>query len=298
MTNKELKGILPAIVTPFDKNGDFDPAAMRAIIRRQLSAGVHGFYVTGGTGEGMLLTVAERKAALETMLAEVNGRALVIAHIGAFQTADTLTLAKHASAAGVDAIAALPPSYFYKPDTTGIVRYYTALAEVSTVPVLVYNLPQRTGITMTQDVFERLLAIKGIVGMKDSSGNIYALGLLFAGGKKPVIFEGEDTVLLHGLLAGACGGIGASYNIMPQLFVKLWNAFQVRDVDLASKVQLRINEIINALLVVDLFGGIKQTMAWMGLPCGEPRTPNRPLSSEETARLRASLEVVRFFDES
>jgi N-acetylneuraminate lyase len=262
-----------------------------------LDAGVHGFYVTGGTGEGMLLTVDERKAALETTLAEVNGRALVIAHVGAFQTGDTLALAKHASGAGVDAIAALPPSYFYKPDTEGLVRYYAAVAEASAVPLLVYNLPQRTGVTVTHDVFERLLSIKGIVGMKDSSGNIHSLGLLFAGGKKPVIFEGEDTVLLYGLLAGACGGIGASYNIMPRLVVKLWNAFQAKDMDLAARTQLRINEIINALLVVDLFAGIKQTMAWMGLPCGEPRTPNRPLSADETAKLRASLEGVGFFDE-
>ena len=173
---KKLEGILPAIVTPFDKAGEVDAPAMRKIIRHQLAAGCHGFYLTGGTGEGLLLTQKERQDLLETTMDEVNGKGLVIAHVGAFQTAETIALARHACKAGVDAIAALPPSYFYKPDVNGLIRYYTDLAQASTVPVLVYNLPQRTGITMTQDTFERLLKIDNIVGMKDSSGNVYALG--------------------------------------------------------------------------------------------------------------------------
>ncbi|MBI5879755.1 MAG: dihydrodipicolinate synthase family protein [Chloroflexi bacterium] len=294
---RPLKGICPAIVTPFDSRGDFDPAAMRRIVQHQLAAGVDGFYVGGGTGEGLLLTRAEREALLETVIDEVRGRALVIAHIGAFQTAETLALARHASDIGADAIAALPPGYFYRPDATGLVRYYTAVAEASRVPLLVYNIPQRTGIGMTRELLDRLLAIPNIVGMKDSSGNVYALGLFFAGGKQPVIFQGEDTVLLAGLVAGACGGIGATYNIMPELFVELWRAYQANDLQAAARTQARVNTIIDALLVVDLFGGIKQTLAWMGMPCGEPRTPNRPLDESETAKLRRSLESVRFFKE-
>jgi len=244
-----------------------------------------------------LLTVDERQAVLETALDEVNGRAAVVAHVGAFQTADTLTLAKHASEVEADAIATLPPAYFYKPDDLGLVRCYTAVAEVSDVPLLVYNIPQRTGISMTRDLFDQLLEVPNIIGMKDSSGDIYSLGLYFAGGKTPVIFEGDDSVVLHSWMVGACGGIGGSYNIMPQLFTRLWGAYQAGDMEGAVNIQLRINELINALLVVDTFGGIKQTMAWMGLECGVPRTPNRPLTEEETSRLRRSLEGVGFFEE-
>ena len=148
---------------------------------------------------------------------------------------------------------------------------------------------------MTRELFGQLLTIDHITGMKDSSGDVYSLGLYFSGGRKPVIFEGEDTVLLYGLLAGACGGIGAAYNIIPQLFVKLWNAFQAKDFDLAAHTQLHINELIKALLVVARFAGIKQTLAWMGLPSGEPRTPNRPLTEPEEITLRASLGPVGFF---
>ena len=295
---KEFKGIYPAIVTPFDKEGNYDPVVMRKIVQHQLRAGVHGFYVCGGTGEGMLLTVKERQAALETVLEEVEDRAGVIAHIGAFQTADTLVLARHASEVGADAIAAIPPAYFFKPDALGLVRYYTALAEASSVPILVYNIPQRTGVNMTQELFDQLLQLPNIVGMKESSGNVYALSLFFTEGKRPIIFEGEDTVLLPGLLMGACGGIGATYNLWPQLFVKLWDAFQEKDMDTAAQTQLRINELINAFLGKgDFFSGIKQVLAWMGLECGAGRTPNRPLTDEETTKLRKSLEEVGFFEE-
>jgi dihydrodipicolinate synthase/N-acetylneuraminate lyase len=171
------------------------------------------------------------------------------------------------------------------------------VAEASRVPLLVYNIPQRTGISMSAGLFERLLQIPSIVGMKDSSGDIFALGLYFSHGRKPIIFQGEDTVLLAGLLAGACGGIGATYNIMPQLFVRLWRCVQANDLLGAAAAQARINQIISALMVVDLFGGLKQTLAWMDLPCGEPRSPNRALTAEETAKLRSSLEGVNFFDE-
>jgi N-acetylneuraminate lyase len=292
---RQFAGIYPAIVTAFDDHGEFDPSAMRRIVQHQLAAGVDGFYLCGGTGEGMLLTVPERQAVLETVLDEVAGRAGVIAHVGAFQTADTLELARHASRVGVDAIAALPPAYFYTPDTLALVRYYTSLAEASQVPLLIYNIPSRMGITMTRDLYDQLLQVPNIIGMKDSSGAVYAMGLFFAGGKTSVIFHGEDTVLLGGVLAGACGGIGATYNIMPDLFVQLWQAFQRGDMDTAGQTQLQINQRINALQVVDLFGAIKQTLAWMELPCGVPRTPLRPLTDPEVEKLRSALEQVGFF---
>jgi N-acetylneuraminate lyase len=295
---KELKGIYPAIVTAFDDSGSFDAAAMRRIVRYQLAAGAHGFYVCGGTGEGLLLTVQERQEVIETVVDEVAGKAGVIAHVGAFRTAETMELARHACTVGVDAVAALPPSYFYTPDTMGLVRHYTELAEASSVPLLIYNLPQRTGITMTRELFDELMQVDNIVGMKDSSGNIMGLGKFMADHPDAVIFNGEDTVLIAGLLAGACGGIGASYNLMPHLFVQLWNAVQAGDMVRLAATQSRLHEIWNAAGVVELFAGIKQAMAWMGLPCGVPRSPLRPLTEEETRRLRQSLEQIDFLAET
>ena len=293
---KKLEGIIPATITPFGKDGRFDPPAMRRVVSHQLAAGVDGLYVCGGTGEGLLMTSEERQEALETVLDEVHGRALVIAHIGAFRVDETMVLARHASDAGADAIAALPPAYFYVPDEVTLFRYYTAIAGASEVPVLIYNIPQRTGIAMTEELFERFLEVENIVGMKDSSGDIVSLGRFMTKGDDVVIFEGNDSVLLPGLLAGACGGIGASYNIMPQLLVRLWEAFQAKDIDVAASTQLTVNEIIIAFRPWDLLGSIKQILSWMGLECGDPRTPNRSLTGDETARLRQALETAGFFE--
>lgn len=294
---RDLKGIYPAIVTPFDDSGSFDSDSMKRIVQYQLNAGADGFYVCGGTGEGLLLTLEERLAAIDCVLKEVDGRAGVIAHIGAFHTVETVIGARQASDAGVDAISALPPAYFYRPDDRGLVQYYTQIVEASDVPLLIYNIPQRTGITMTPGLFDSLIKLPNVIGMKDSSGDIDSLQGFLSQGSDLVIFEGEDSVVLPAIQAGASGGIGATYNVMPQLFVKVWRAFQKQDIDTAVSAQLRIKDIIDALTVVDLFGGLKQTLAWMGLECGVPRTPNRSLTSEETTRLRDSLNAEGFFDE-
>ena len=134
--------------------------------------------------------------------------------------------------------------------------------------------------------------------MKDSSGAIFSLSLFLNAPDKPLIFAGEDSVLATGLMQGACGGIGATYNIMPHLFVALWDSFRADKLEEVGRIQARINQLIDALLLVDLFAGLKQVLAWMGLECGGPRTPNRLLSKGETAKLRHSLEAVGFFEET
>ena len=117
------------------------------------------------------------------------------------------------------------------------------------------------------------------------------------GDDKPVVFNGENTVMVSGLLAGACGGIGATYNVTPGLFVQLWDAVQAGNMEKLARVQARLHQCWNATGVVELFAGIKQTQAWMGLECGVPRSPLRPLTEEETQRLRTALERIDFFDD-
>ena len=292
---REMKGIYPATVTAFDADGALDTEAMRRIVCHQLDAGVHGLYICGGTGEGLLLTVEERLRAIETVVDEVSGRAGVIAHIGAFRIDETIAVARRAGDLGVDAVAALPPSYFYVPDTAGLIEHYTELAAAATAPLLIYNLPQRTGVTMTKELFDPLMQLDNVIGMKDSSGNVKELGSFMTDHPDAVIFNGEDTGLGAGLLAGACGGIGATYNVMPDLYVQLWGAVQTGDMETLERTHARMHQIWKACLSVDLFGGVKQTLAWMGLPCGAPRRPLRPLTADDTALLRRNLEAIDFF---
>ena len=296
---RELRGIYPATVTPYDRDGGFDARAMTRIIHHQVAAGAHGLYIAGGTGEGVLLTVDERKRVIDTAVEEAAGRIGIIAHVGAFQTADTIASARHASDAGVDAIAALPPAYFFKPDELALERYYRELAAASSVPLLIYNIPQRTGITMTPSLFEKLMAVDNIIGMKDSSGNVFSMqGFLEIGATPPTIFAGDDTLLLASLMAGAVGGIGLTYNLMPRIYVDLWNAFEAGDLATASQHQARANQITRAFSCTsEGIAAAKQIMAWIGLECGQARTPMRPLTDEESSILRQRLEAVGFFEE-
>ena len=292
-----LRGIFPATVSTFDRDGRFDPVSMRRIVRHQIDAGVHGLYVCGGTGEGLLMDSKERQDLLETVLDETRGDVILIAQIGAFQIPESIELAQHASEIGVDAISALPPSYFYKPDEISQINYYKSIAQVSKVPLLIYNIPQRTGIAMTESLYDELMQVDNIIGMKDSSGDIYTLGHLASKWKESVIFEGEDSLLLPSLIAGAIGGIGASYNLMPDLYVQLWEAYQGNNINKAAEIQARVNEVIRALLISpDLIGGIKQVLAWMDLECGAPLSPNRTLRPEEAVKLRKAFDNIGFFD--
>ena len=294
----ELRGVYPATVTPCDSNGGFDAAAMRKIICHQLDAGVHGFYLCGGTGEGLLLTTAEHRTVVETAVDEVAGKVPVISHVGAFQTADTMERAKDALAIGVDAIAAVPPSYFYKPDDEGMLLHYTELAAAAApLPVLIYNIPGRTGVTMTPDLYAKLLEIDNVVGMKDSSGSVFGIGQFVAQCPQAVLFSGDDTQLLAALLPGAGGGIGLTYNVIPQLFVQLWDNVQAGDLPAAAATQNRINEFVAAIIRVEVIAAAKQTMAWMGLECGLPRSPIRPLREDEQQQLRGALDALGLFDE-
>ncbi|MEO7653745.1 MAG: dihydrodipicolinate synthase family protein, partial [Bryobacteraceae bacterium] len=146
MTN--TKGIFPAIVTPFTAEGQINEPSLRHIIQYSLKKGVDGFYTCGAGGEGLLMTVAERQRALDIVVEEVNGKAVVIAHVGAFQTPDTLALARHASKAGADAVASLPPSYFYGADPLALEEFYRKVAGASEIPVLVYNVGGSVNVTV------------------------------------------------------------------------------------------------------------------------------------------------------
>ena len=150
---------------------------------------------------------------------------------------------------------------------------------------------------MTPDLYARLLEIDNIVGMKDSSGDVFAIGQFVSQRPEAVLFSGDDSALLGALLAGARGGVGLTYNLIPRWFVRLWDAVQAADLPTAAAAQKRINECVAAVTSVEVIAAAKQGLAWMGLECGLPRTPIRPLDEGEKQRLRAALDAAGILDE-
>ena len=280
-----FRGILPAIVTPLDENEEFVPRSFELLIERLYGAGVHGVYVTGQTGEGLQQPLAQREKVIDAAIKNSPEGKLVIAHVGAHRTRDSLRLAKFASRAGVAAISSLPPIGAY---SFGEVRdYYAALAAASECPVLVYHYPEVSAATATLEAQRELVRIPNIIGLKFTDFDLYRLSRLKQSGA--VIFNGHDEILAAGLLMGADGGIGSFYNLVPELFVDVYGKARAGDWAGARATQEQINELIELTLRFPMLPAIKTMLAWSGIPCGPCIAPRCALTDEEESRLAAML---------
>jgi N-acetylneuraminate lyase len=282
----QLKGIIAAVVTPLDEQERFAPAPYEALLERLYSAGVHGVYVCGQTGEGLLQSVDQRKRIAEVSLRCSPRDKQVIIHVGAYRTADAVDLARHASRLGAVALSALPPPGQH---TFGEIRqYYETIAEASDVPVLLYYFPDAApGIKSTEQILD-LCAIPNVAGIKFTDFDLYRMRILKQNGM--VVFNGRDEVLAPGLLMGADGGIGTFYNIVPELFVELYERSLQRDWTRAVEIQDRINALIQITLRFPVFPAIKQVLSWTGIECGPCIKPRSGLTRENENEFRRLLE--------
>ena len=285
-----LKGIIPAIVTPIDDDERFAPAPYKELLDSVYAAGVHGVYVCGQTGEGLLQGIAQRKLVAEASMKHSPSGKQVIVHVGAYRTADAVELTRHASIIGASAVSALPPLGPYP--FAEIHAYYEAIAAASSVPLLVYYFPETCPAIKTAEQILELCAIPNVVGLKFTDFDLYRMRLLKNSGA--VIFNGRDEVLVAGLLMGADGGIGSFYNIIPELFVEVYNCTQKGDWMAARKAQDQINTIIQLTLAFPMMPALKQILQWMGLDCGRCIEPRKGLTTTQTGQLRQQLESINF----
>lgn len=292
-----IDGILSAIITPFDQNGVVNTAVIRDLVRFQIGAGLKGFFVNGGTGEGLLLDPDERKLILETVLDEVNGEVPVIAHIGAVATRTATDLAAHALAVGTTAISAIPPIYF-RVDMLALKEHYQQIALAAPgLPLWLYNIPGATGVTVTTDMFAELLEIPEIAGIKYTSYDFFNMRAMIEVGEARgiTVLSGPDEMCLPALTMGVNGAIGTTYNILPGLFAKLYDSFRAGDLATAQDCQYKANRVIKAFVSVpSSIGAIKEILGKMGMDCGVPRRPLRPLTSPEKELLWKKLDEAQF----
>lgn len=281
---KKLGGIYPALVTPYTPDGSINHEALREIVEWNIEKGVNGFYVNGSTGECHLLTLEERKAALETVVDQVRGRAHVIAHIGCVSTDQTIELGLHAKETGADAISAIPP-FYYKFSADEIVAHYHAIVDAVKMPMIVYNMPAMSGVELTPELLKRLASNPWIAGVKHTSMNLFQLERMRKVNEGLVLFNGHDEVCLAGLAMGADGAIGSTYNFMAEKFLKIAHYVRENQLDLALREQTSANTVIEALVHTGVFAGTKYLLKKLkGIDCGGCRKPFAGLS-EENMRL-------------
>ena len=292
--NVLFKGIMPALVTPVDENGKIKKGVLKKLVDWQLSFGVSGFYICGSTGEGLLLHTEQRKEMLEATLDAVGGRAPVIDHIGAMNLEDTITLAKHAEKVGAAAISSIPPIYFAYSDDD-VFNYYKARTDASSLPMVMYCYPGAR--PMPVSLIERVMEIDSVIGLKWTNPNYYSLERVkqINGGNINVI-NGPDEMLVCGLGIGADAGIGTTYNLMPGLFVKLFNSFRAGDVETARKTQSGINNVIEELLKTNAIVATKAALEGIGFDVGDCVRPLRHFSAEEKKELVARIKSFVDFE--
>jgi N-acetylneuraminate lyase len=281
-----MRGILPAVITPFDERGRFARRPFEQLLDRLHGAGVHGVYVCGTTGEGMLQSVASRCAVTEAAVAGTPRGRSVVVHVGASAFEDVRTLAMHAAGAGAHAVSSLPPAG----PGMGFAearRYYEALAACSPLPVIVYYFPDAYPAISTRQQIEELCALPNVIGVKFTDFDLSTLAGIAAPDR--VVLNGRDEVLAAGLLMGAHGGIGSFYNLVPERFVEIHALAQAGRWDEARARQDEVNALITATLRFPLFPAIKQLLTWSGIPCGECLLPRGTLTAVERESLRLGV---------
>ncbi len=294
MSNFKVEGILPALVTPYlEDNKTIDVEATKKVLDLHLSQGANGFYILGGTGEGVLMGREEREVMCETVIKHVAGRKPVINHIAAGIMTDAIELAKHAEKAGADAIAAIPPSMFYYREDD-IFEYYKRLAESVSIPVIIYYHPAAQK-DMSANLIARIFEIDNVTGVKWSSNNFFEMMKLkdITHGEMNII-NGPDELLISGLAAGADAGIGSTYNAMLPQFIQIYNYFKQGEMAKALEVQCKVNKIIGIMCAQSVIPAVKHAMGMLGYNVGKATFPLNPIEGETAKAYEAALKEAGF----
>jgi len=245
---RKYKGIFPAFYACYDSAGNVSEEGTEALTDFLIEKGVNGLYVGGSSGECIYLGVEERKRTLEAVVRAAKGRITIIAHVACNNTRDSQELARHAEALGVDAIAAIPPIYFRLPDRA-IAKYWNDIsAAAPNTDFVIYNIPQLAGVALTPALFDTMLENPRVIGVKNSSMPTQDIQMFLRQAKMKdkdiIIFNGPDEQFVSGRIIGAKAGIGGTYAVMPELFIKLNELVEAGENEKASNLQHSINEVI------------------------------------------------------
>ena len=279
----KYRGVIPAFYACYDQDGSISPQRVRGLARHLIQKGVNGLYVGGSSGECIYQSVEERKLVLENVMAVAKGKLTVIAHVACNNTADSRELAAHAESLGVDAIAAIPPIYFHLPEYA-IAQYWNDIsAAAPDTDFVIYNIPQLAGVALTPALLQEMRKNPRVVAVKNSSMPVQDIQLWRDAGV--LVFNGPDEQYISGLAMGACAGIGGTYAVMPELFLKLYHLFQQGQMEQARQIQNDINRIIYQMCAArgNLYAVQKAILAKDGVACGSVRKPLPALAVNDDA---------------
>ena len=289
MRTPVFTGSCPALVTPFDQNGAINYDAFGKLIDTQIEAGVDAVCVCGTTGESATMSIREHIAAVEFCVKRVNHRVKVIAGAGSNDTSAAVYLSQHAQDSGADALLHVTP-YYNKASQTGLIRHYEYIAERVDLPIILYNVPSRTGVSFTAETYRVLSQNPKINGVKEASGNFSLLAhTRFLCGDDFYIWSGNDDQVVPMMALGAKGVISVASNLIPQVMVKMARLCLDNDFEAASKLQIKYMDLIDALFLEVNPIPIKAALNLAGMEVGGLRLPLCDMSEQNLETLRRSM---------
>ena len=287
---EKFKGVFVAMYSTYDDEGNISRERAKSLTRYYIEKGVKGLYVDGSSGEGVLQSEEERKAVLEAVMEEARGKLTIIVHIGANSTPESVRLAKHAEELGVDAVSSIPCVYYgFSPKA--VKQHWEAMINATDLPFIIYHIPQTTRFNLPITLFKEMAAMDKVIGIKCSSESTFELQQFKYIGEQVkngefIVFNGPDEQFIAGRMIGADSGIGGTYGVMPELFLKLDEFMKNREFEKARSLQNEVNEIIKMLLGgPSLYGVAKYVLHLRGVETGQPRGPMLPITDKEDIEL-------------
>ena len=286
MDKSNFKGVVPALITPMDGDGALHEESLRAVFESNVEAGVHGFWVAGGTGESILLSDGENRRIAEIVADQNRGRVKNIMHVGAPTTERAVALARHAGSVGLEAICCVPP-FFYRRTDREIVDHYRAVGDAAGLPLFIYNLPSATRVEITPALMDKIQsAVPWTVGLKHSATDQMHIRTFARMGL--ACFTGNSRMMLPGLTIGAVGCVDGPLNVAPELWMAIWDAYTGGRLREAEAAQETAWEFVDRMLAC---GGTYHALAKaalgmrLGIECGDARAPAAPLTPEQRSAL-------------
>lgn len=290
-----FEGVYPAVVTPFlsDAQQSLDLEGFRSNIEALLAAGVHGIVPTGSTGESATLSFEEHERVVEVAVETARGKVPVLAGTGSNNTAEALRFTRAAKEIGADGALLISP-YYNKPNRAGLFQHFTKIADLD-IPVVLYNVPGRTGQNLAPDLVIELAAHPNIVGIKEASGNVGQVSQIIEGtlDEEFVVISGDDNLTLPILALGGEGVISVAANVEPVRMVRLYEAFRAGDWTGALELHYELSPLFRALFIDTNPIPVKKAVGLRGMAAGPVRLPLSDLDEEKTAIL---AEVLSRYD--
>ncbi|MCB8889215.1 4-hydroxy-tetrahydrodipicolinate synthase [Vreelandella malpeensis] len=291
MSNFEFRGIVPALITPLDEHEEIDEQGLRELTETLIKKGVHGLFALGTNGEFFSLTDDEKVRVATIVKDQAAGRVPVYAGTGGYTTRGVIELNRRMEEVGVDGLSIITP-YFNGATQAELILHYQRIAEATPLPILLYTIPAKAGVTLTIDSVAKLSEIPNIRAIKDSGGDFDRLVQLIRLRRDDfAVFTGTDSMILWTLMAGGDGAVAATTNAVPDVVMTIWNAWQAGDMETAREAQEKLRPLRNAFALGTMPSVLKTAATLLGMPAGPARSPVQALTPEALEKLKQVLKV-------